>query len=135
MISCSRTGERLVPSSRFLISALKSGMLDSCDQADGLHEFPPAIALGGEDLFSRRGEAVVTTAPLAGLLDPATANPTALFKPVEEGIQRSDVEPQQAARTHLDQLADVISMTRLVSDKRQDQEFRAPFLQFAIEDW
>src|SRR5689334_9530830 len=102
MISASRVGGRSVPARRFLISSLKSGILDSGDQADGFDELAPTFALRGENFPARRGEPVITAAALSWLLDPATADPAAFLEAIEQRIERRDIEPERAARTQLD---------------------------------
>src|SRR2546423_8967005 len=110
MISASRAGERLSPFSRSLIASLNSGMVDPGDAADRFHELAPAFALRRQDLFARGSEPVITAPALSGLLDPAPADPTAFFQPVKQRIKRCHIEPQCPARTHLDELSDVIAM-------------------------
>src|SRR6266446_6230824 len=103
-------GDRFSPARRPLIASLKSGMLDSGNQADRLYEFPPAIALRRENLPPGRGQAVITPSPLPGLLHPTAANPAALLQPVEERVKRSDVEAQCPARPEFNQLPNFIAV-------------------------
>src|SRR5204863_4239709 len=97
-ISFSRVGERFNPTSRFLISSLKSGMLDSCDAADRFHKLAPAIPLRRQRFLARRRQPIVTPPPLPRLLDPATPNPSPLFEAIQQRIKRSDVEMQSPVR-------------------------------------
>src|ERR1043166_6141876 len=107
MISASRAGDRLKPSSRFRISFLKSGMLKSRDQIDGFDELAPSLPLRLENLSARAREPIVTAAPLTGLFHPAAADPSAFFEAIKQRIKRSHVETQRAARTHFDELPEL----------------------------
>src|SRR4029079_4432541 len=110
-----------------LIARGHSGIFDSSDAADRLDELAPGVALGLEHLGAGRGEPVVAAPALAGLLDPAALDPAALLEAVEERIQMSDTEAEAAARPGFDQLAQVVSVPRLILDERQDQQLGAAF--------
>ena len=79
-------------------------------------ELPPAVALRGENLLPGWREPVVAAATLPRLLHPSATNPAALLQSIKQRIKRSDVEAKRAAGTHLDQLPDVIAVTRTVFD-------------------
>ena len=102
-------------------------MLDSRDQADRFHELTPAIALRRQHLLPRGGETIITAATLAGLLHPATANPSPLLEAVKQGIKRSDIEAERAARTQLDQLPDVVSVAGPIFDQGRMINSALPF--------
>src|SRR6202000_3257130 len=68
------------------------------------------------------------------LLYPSPGDPSALFQPVEQGIERGHVELQHVSGAVFDQLADLISMSRAMFDQRKDQQLRAALLQFPVED-
>src|SRR5438874_11864134 len=104
MISSSRVGERPSSARRALTSAVQSGILDSGDSTDCFHELEPPITLAGQHLFAGRGEAITTPPPLPGFFHPAAANPSSFLEPVEQGIKRSDIDPDGTPRAQLDQL-------------------------------
>src|SRR6478672_672013 len=135
MISSSRAGERLNPARRALTSAFQSGILDSSDSTDCFHELEPPVALAGEHLFASRGEAIITSPALPRLFHPAAANPSPFFEPVEQGIKRSDIKPERAARAQLDQLTNVVAVPRPILDQRKNEQFSAALLQFTIQSW
>src|SRR5262245_10811018 len=132
-MSARRAGARCSGARRRSIARRKSGILDARNAIDGGHEFTPRPALRFEDAGARGREAVVAAAALAGLLDPAAVNPAAFFETVEQRIERRDAELEHAAGAQLDQLAEVITMPRLVFNEGEDQEFGAPLFQLAIE--
>src|SRR5258708_3294577 len=109
-------------------------MFDSGDAADRVGEFAPGVALRLEHLFARRRKPVAAAAALAGLFNPGALNPAALLEPVQQRIERGDAELQHAARPRFDQLAEVVAVTRLVLDERQNEQLGAPLFQLAIED-
>src|SRR5262249_42615495 len=109
-------------------------MFQTCDSIYRLNESAPAAALGGQHLLSRGRQPVVAAPALAGLLDPAPLYPAAFFKPVQQRIQRGNVEPHHPARPDLDQLADLVAVPRAILDKRKNQQFGAALLKLPIQD-
>src|SRR5262245_7469253 len=103
MISASRVGRSRSVARRCRRSPFQSGMIDSRDEAHRLDERFPGLALAGEDAPALGREAVEAAPPLAGLLDPAAAQPAALLEAVEQGVERRDVELQPPVRPRLDQ--------------------------------
>jgi hypothetical protein len=69
-------------------------MFGSRDQADGFDKLFPVVALRGEHAAAFGGQAVEAPPALAGFLDPAPGDPSALLEAVEQGIERGDLEPQ-----------------------------------------
>src|SRR5262249_15226671 len=67
----------------------------------------------------------VAPAPLSRLLDPAALQPTALLEPVQERVERGDVEAHQAVRAGGDELADLVAVARPRLDEGQDEQLRA----------
>src|SRR5439155_10541374 len=120
--------------SRFLISSLKSGMRDSRYASDGLDETTPVRPLGGENFGTSTGEAIITAPPLPRFFNPATPDPAPLFQAVKQRIERRDVEMENAARAQLNQLTDLITMSRPVFDQGKNEQLGAALLQFTIED-
>src|SRR3712207_5459433 len=98
-------------------------MFDSRDASDGLDELKPRVALRRQNLLALGRQAVVAASALARLLDPATLNPAALLKPVEQRVERRDVEAQQPARALLDEAPDLVAVARAVFDEREDEQF------------
>src|SRR5262245_20665404 len=107
-------------------------MVDSGNETHGVDEGLPGIALAGQHpaAFSRQTVEAATTVP--GPLDPPPLQPAAFFQPIEERVQRCDVELQLPCRARLDELADLVSMTGARFDDREDDQFRRPLLQFAV---
>src|SRR5258706_4066230 len=110
-----------------------SGMFDSGVSVDGVGELAPRAALRREDARTGGGQPVVAAPALARFLDPAADDPAALLEPVQQRIQRGDAEFQHAARSRLDQLAQVVAVARLIFDERQDEELGAPLLELAVQ--
>src|SRR5262245_63132963 len=114
---------------RLRISALQSRISHPHDVADRGDELAPALALGVECLATVFGDRVVASASLPGAFDPSTDDPAALFHPVEQGIERGDVEGEHATRSRLDEFRDLVSMSRLGLEEREDEEFGAALFQ------
>src|ERR1041385_2826547 len=110
-------------------------MLNPRDEADGLDELPPSFALCLENLSAGRRQPVITASPLPGLLHPAATDPAAFFQAIEQRIKRGHIETQRSARTHFDELPELIAMPRSIFDKRKNEQLRAPLLQLPIKDW
>src|SRR5262245_52517616 len=108
-ISRSRCGPRPSGASRRRTSDRHSGTFRSDNSIDGRDEGVPAAALLGENPPAGGGQAIAAPAAFAGSLDPAALNPAALLEPVEQGIERRDVEADGPARSLLDELGDVVS--------------------------
>jgi len=104
--------------------------LDTRDAAHRAGEHLPAVALLGQHLPALRGQAVQPPPALAGFLRPPPFDPLALLEPVEQGLERGDVEPQRPVRSRLDQLADVVPMPGPVLDQGEDEQLGAAFLEF-----
>src|SRR6187431_1139087 len=107
MISRSRAGRSDRRASREASAAFQSGMFGPRDLFDGIDEFAPVVTLRGEDLPALRREAIEPAPALTRLLDPPAGDPAALLEPVEEGIERRDLELQPPPGSLLDQLADL----------------------------
>jgi len=116
-MSMARAGEISALARRSLMARRKSGILDSGDPADGLNEIAPAITLRGENFFPRRRKPVITASALPRFLDPPAPNPTAFLESIKQGIKRGDIEAERAARSQLDQLADVVPVARSIFDQ------------------
>src|SRR2546430_12932420 len=89
MISSSRAGGRFNSVTCFLTSSFHSRMFLSCDAADCVDKFPPALALPSESFLSLRCQTVVTPPSLIGLFDPASVNQAAVFEPVKQRDRKS----------------------------------------------
>ena len=59
-------------------------------------------------------------------------NPPAFLEAIQERVERCDAEGEDAAGPRFDQLAELVAMARLRLDEREDQQFRAAFLELAI---
>src|SRR6267378_2214960 len=134
-ISASRTGDNWSSARRALISTLKSGMLNSSDEVDRLDELTPASALLRQHVFARGRQAIVAAPPLPRLFNPAATNPVPFFQSIKQRIKGSDIESNRAARTQLDQLANLVSVSGTIFEQRQNHQFGAAFFQFAVWNW
>src|SRR5712692_6064657 len=103
------------------------------DVVHGAHEVAPDAELLLEHFSAVHGQPVITPPALAGLLHPAAVDEAALFEAVEQGIEGSDVEAQDAAGAGVNQLAELIAVPRAVLEQRQDEQLGAAFLQLAVE--
>ena len=83
--------------SRARTSPCQSRMFGSRDPAHGLDERLPGLDLRREHAVTVRRELVEPAPPLAGLLDPGALDPATLLEPIEQRIQRIDVEREQPA--------------------------------------
>jgi hypothetical protein len=76
---------------------------------------------------------VATPPALPGFLHPAALQPAAFLEPIEQGIERRDVELHPSARARFDQLADFVAVARARLDEREDHEFGRALLHLAVE--
>src|SRR6266576_3679885 len=134
-ISASRTGVNWSSARRSLISTLKSGMLNPGDQVDSFDELTPAGALLRQHVFARGRQAIVAAPALTRLFNPAATDPVPFLKSIKQRIKGSDIESNRAARTQLDQLANLVSVSGTIFQPGQNHQFGAPFLEFAIWNW
>src|SRR6476646_6674289 len=134
-ISASRTGDNWSSARRALISTLKSGMLNPGDQVDGFDKLTPAGALFRKHVFARGCQAIVATPALPRLFNPAATNPVPFLQSIKQRIKGSDVESNRAARTQLDQLANLVSMSGTIFEQGQNHQFGAALFEFAIWNW
>jgi hypothetical protein len=95
---------------------------------DRLHKLLPTVALRFQYFLSVGSDSVVTAPALPWLFDPATLDPPALLQSTKQRIQRADTEAKISTRTLFDQLANVVSMTWLILNERQNQQFGTSFL-------
>src|SRR5438874_7615979 len=108
MISASRSGPRFSPARCFLISRIHSGMLHSRDSAHGTGKLLPLPALQPEDTLSFRRQPVIPPSSLIRFLDPPPLDPTSLFQPVQQRVERGHMKMERASRAHVDELADFV---------------------------
>src|SRR5262245_9567127 len=106
-------------------------MAHSRKRCDRAHESLPSLSLLRENAMTFCGQAVETSAPLTGLLDPSPFQPAALFEPIEQRVQRRNVELDLAARLGLDELADLVAVPSTHFDAGQDDQLCGAFLQLA----
>src|SRR6266571_7737197 len=109
-----------------------SGGLGSGDPVDRPDEVPPFVTLRGKHLPAVGGQPVVASPPLSGFLDPAAIDPAALLQPVEEGIERGDVEAQRALGARLDEFVDFVAVPVSFLDQGENQQLGTALLQFAV---
>src|SRR5688572_16183172 len=102
-----------------------SGMAQTRDARQRVDELFPARPVAGEHPFPVGGNAVVPLSTLAGSLHPAAGDQPPLLEPVEHGVERRDVELEDAVRALLDQFADLVAVPGPVLDQRQHQDLRA----------
>src|SRR4029079_11434786 len=131
--SCSRPAGSRNDARRRRTSCSQSGMLVLCHPADRFDERGPCLSLLGKDTPPIRSHGVEAASALSRLLDPPPLDPPALLEPIQERVERIDVERQLAAGPRFNQLAEVVSVPRARVEQRQDQEFGGSFLQLAIQ--
>src|SRR5262245_53426170 len=132
-ISASRDGSSSRLANRCLISVFHSGMFGSGDSTDRGHEGLPCATLRLQHFLPFGRQLVIAPPPLPGLLHPLPLDPAALLQPVEQRIERGDVETQRALRTGLDQLGNLVAVPGPGLNEREDQQLGAALLQFAVE--
>src|SRR5687767_11454134 len=132
-MSASRSGFKRSGASRARTSLCQSCMLGSRDPAYGLDERLPGLELRGEHAAAVGRDLVEPAPPLAGLLDPGSLDPTSFLKPIQQRIQRIDVERQEPAGADVDQLAELVTMAGLRLQQGEDQQLGRTLLQFAVE--
>src|SRR5215471_8039580 len=110
-------------------------MLNPGDQVDGFDELTPAGALLRQHVFAGGCQTIIATPALTRFLDPAATDPIPFLKAIEQWIKGSDIESNRATRTQLDQLAYLISVPGTIFEQRQNHQFSATLLQFAIWNW
>jgi hypothetical protein len=107
-------------------------MTQACDARQRDDErIPPRSPLSERPASGRR-DAVVPPPPLAGFLDPPSANQVPAFHPIEHRIERRGVKRQHTAGPDFDQLGDLVAVTGAVLEQRQDEHLRAAFLEGRI---
>jgi hypothetical protein len=87
-------------------------MIYSRDETHRVHERPPGIALAGEDATALGSQTVEAAPPLPSFLNPPALQPAALLQPVQERVERRDVELQLSGGSRFNQFADFVAMTR-----------------------
>src|SRR5262245_36252821 len=105
-------------------------MGETAEVLDEGEELTPFLALRREELAAAGRDAVAAPPALVRLLYPASLNQAALFEFVERGVERGEVERQRAVGSFVDQLHELVAMTRCVLEKRQHDEFCGPLLGF-----
>src|SRR5262245_31164762 len=108
-------------------------MLHPRDARDGRHELLPRVPLRREHAFSFGGNAVVATPALSRLFDPAPLDHAAFLEAIQERIERCGVERQNAGRARFDELAQLVAVSRLCLDERQDEQFGASLFHLAVD--
>src|SRR5262245_53455522 len=129
----SRWGSRRSGTSAARTSAVKSGMFEPRDAVDGEEELLPGLAMRGEGRAAVGGEAVVAPAPLSRLFHPAAVDESALLESQQQRVERRGVEGEHALRLCGDQLAQLVAVSRLFFQKREEQELCAALLHRQFE--
>src|SRR6516225_9152528 len=80
----------------------------------------PATPLRGQNLTSRRGQAVVATPPLPHLFHPSALNPAALLQAIEQRIERGHMKAQRASGALFNQFTDLVAMPRPSLHEREN---------------
>jgi hypothetical protein len=112
---------------------VQSGIFDSCDRPDRLGEFHPGFALRVELSFAVGGEAVEAPSSLAGFFDPTSFDETLALEAIEEWVERSGVDAYDAAGFLLEELAELVSVSLLDFEEREDEHGGSSLLQFVCE--
>src|SRR5262245_23839320 len=101
-ISASRTADNWSSARRALISVLKSGMLNPCDQVDGFDKLTPAGALLRQHVFAGGCQTIIAAPALPRFLNPAATDPVPFLEAIKQWIKGSDIESNRAARAQFD---------------------------------
>src|SRR5262245_55805258 len=104
-------------------------MANPCDARERVDELLPAGAVAGEHAPALGRDAIEPAAALAGFLDPAPDDESALLQPVEHGVERGDVELEDAVGALVDELADLVAVAGALLDEREHEELGAPLLE------
>src|SRR4030095_6877825 len=105
-----------------------SGRLHAGHPAQGLDEPNPGRSLTREGLSSVTRQTVIAPAALAGALNPAAFDQTAILEPVERWIEGRGIERDGAAGSDVGQPRDFVPVPVALIEQRQNQKFRAaPF--------
>src|SRR5262245_39508526 len=112
------------------MSRKESRVLHPGELAERGDEAGPVGALLGEDAPAGLGDAVVTAAALARLLDPAPLDPAAILHAVERRVERGEREPEAAIRALLDEPRDLVPVMALVLDEGENHHLGASLLGF-----
>jgi hypothetical protein len=107
-------------------------MTEPCDAIQRAKEVLPEASLVREYLPASRREPVVSPPSLTGFLDPPSFDQTFRLHAVKRRIKGSDVEGDGALGSIVDELRDLVAMAVSFFQKRKDQEFRAPALEFTL---
>src|ERR1700733_4633697 len=99
------------------ISFDQSGMFSSCDSIDRVDKFGPRTALLLQYCLALCGQLVISAPALAGLLHPSAGDEAAFLQAIKQRVKRGNIERERAFRALLDQLADLIAVTRAVLDQ------------------
>src|SRR5687768_3497868 len=99
---------------------------------DGFHEVAPVLALLGEHLAPGRRELVVAAAPLAGFLDPRAGDQPAPLEPIQNRIERRDVERHRACRALADANRDLVTVTPRVLELGEHEQLGRALLERAL---
>src|SRR5262245_48946049 len=108
-------------------------MVVSRDQRHCAHEALPGFSLAREHSAAFGRQRVEAATALPGFLDPLALQPAALLEPIQQRIQRCDMKLQLAARARLDELADLVAVTRPGLEDREDDQLRRTLLELAIQ--
>src|SRR5437016_4112129 len=98
---------------------------------EGRDELAPRAAMPGESGLSCGRQTIEAAASLAGLLHPFALHQALALETVEHGVKRCDVELELTFRLRFDQLGELVAVTRTDFKKRQEDHFRAAFLEVA----
>src|SRR5262245_29202992 len=137
-ISISRVAERRSRATRGRMCAAQPGadwsrMFARRDTPHCLHECSPRLFLLCQHPTAFGGYIIKTAATFVRLLDPGALDPSTLFEPIQERIQRIDVEREASARSCVNQLAELVPVPRAGIEQRQDEQLCRALLQLALE--
>ena len=85
-----------------------------------------------EDSAALARQTIVTAAALSAFFDPASTQPAAAFKTVEQRVERGDVKTNSAARALLDKFADFVTVARTGFDERKNEQLGATLFPFHL---
>src|SRR5262245_59531795 len=109
-------------------------MFDSRHAADERDKLFPTLLLDAQRFSPLGRQAVVATPPLVSLLDPPSNDPPVLLESMEQRIKRSHMKSELAAGSDLYELRDVVPMSRLIFQHREDEKLSAALLPLRVMD-
>src|SRR5579871_3906 len=112
----------------------QSGMAEPRELVEYADEFAPCLALHGECALPGGSETVESAPPFTCLLHPSALDELTPFEPVQERVERCNVELNFAFGLGFDQFGEFVSMAGAAFQQSEYNHLRATLLQVARGD-